>query len=78
MDSSENIFSFFVGALALISAMLSTISYYRTYLPGAQIKVFDELLKETKDIYDKANADGLLESEAFRDSIQNNISRYAD
>lgn len=76
MDTSESIFSYFVGGLALVSAIISTILYYRIYLPEAQIKILDDLLRETKDIYKKADADGLLEeAEAFRNFIQTQLLR---
>lgn len=64
MDVSSNIFSYFVGGLALISTITSVLLYCRVYLPSAQMKVLEELLTETKVIYDKANLEGLLPREA--------------
>ncbi|KAF9463065.1 hypothetical protein BDZ94DRAFT_1259982 [Collybia nuda] len=68
-DKASNIFSFFLGGLALISAITSTILYYRAFLPTAQMKILDDLLRETKDIYVKAEAEGLLPGTLFRRQV---------
>lgn len=76
LETSEKAFGFFVGVFALFSAVLSTILYYRAYLPGAEIKVLDELLRETMDIYDKARAGGLLPNANFCTDIKNKLSTF--
>ncbi|TFK31621.1 hypothetical protein BDQ12DRAFT_107265 [Crucibulum laeve] len=50
----------FVAGLALLSAFLSAILYYRACLPSVKFKELDELLNETKSIYSQAEAEGLL------------------
>ncbi|KAF9461975.1 hypothetical protein BDZ94DRAFT_757675 [Collybia nuda] len=60
MDSTSNAFSYAVGGLALFSTLASVLLYSRTYLPGAQMKVLDDLLVETRQIYEKASTEGLL------------------
>jgi len=40
--------------------------YCRLYLPSTQLKLLDELLVETKNIYQKANDDMLLSVRASR------------
>jgi hypothetical protein len=60
MDSAQNIFSYCVGGLALVSTILSVLSYCRRYLPTTQLRRLDDLLVETKDIYRKANDEDLL------------------
>lgn len=64
---SEDIFNYYIGGLTLISTMVSIALYCRTYLAGAQIKVLDELLQETRVIYEKSSADGLLSMEYRRE-----------
>jgi hypothetical protein len=60
MGAPENIFSYCVGGLALFSTISSVLFYCRLYLPTTQLKLLDELLMETKDIYRKASEDRLL------------------
>ncbi|KAF9010787.1 hypothetical protein BDQ17DRAFT_944029 [Cyathus striatus] len=60
MMSSADIFNYAVGALAVASAFISVTLYSRSYLPGAQIKVLEKILKNTKEIYQEAEADCAL------------------
>lgn len=64
---TETIFNYYIGGLTLISAMVSIALYSRTYLAGTQIKVLDELLQETRIIYEKSCTDGLLPPDYSRD-----------
>ena len=65
-DNSANLFNFVVGVFGFIATITSTALCCRAYLPGAQMKILDELLQETRTIYEKADADGLFPSDAFR------------
>lgn len=58
--AAESTFNFFVGGLALLSTVFSMLVYLNSYLPAPRMKLFDELLVETKSIYEKASAEGLL------------------
>lgn len=73
--NSESVFNYFVGALALLSTFFSMLLYLRVSLPGPQMKVFDELLVETKSIYEKASAEGLLPAEMSLEA-QNQLREY--
>lgn len=72
-ESASNIFSFCLGGLALISAITSTVLYYRAFLPNAQMKILDDLLRETQGIYDKAEAEDLLPGALFRRQIRQQL-----
>lgn len=62
MDKQSDIFNYYVGGMALFSTVISAALFSRMYLPGAQLRVLDELLRETRNIYEKSSADGLLSS----------------
>ena len=70
MDSAgeSTIFSYCVGALALISTITSVLFYCQLYLPASQLKHLDELLLETKEIYRKAIDERLLLPEVSSDA----------
>lgn len=68
MDQSSNIFSYCVGAFALISTITSVSFYCQLYLPTSQLKQLDELLLETKRIYLKANDERLLVPDVFTEA----------
>jgi hypothetical protein len=60
MIPPESIFSYCVGALALISTVSSVLFFCKLYLPASQLKYLDELLLETREIYRKASDEMLL------------------
>ena len=62
--SAQNVFSYCVGGLALISTVSSAIFYCGLYLPSTQLRLLDELLIETKNIYHKTTDEKLLTVEA--------------
>ncbi|GLB34250.1 hypothetical protein LshimejAT787_0111340 [Lyophyllum shimeji] len=64
--AAESIFNYFVGGLALLSTLFSMLFYLNVYLPGPRMKAFDETLAETKTIYEKAQAEGLLPPDMSR------------
>jgi hypothetical protein len=63
MEPAQILFSYCVGALALFNTILSVLSYCRRYLPTTQLKLLDEILTETKNIFAKANDETLLSVE---------------
>jgi hypothetical protein len=63
MEPAQNIFSYFVGALALLNTIISVLCYCRQYLPTTQLGLLDEILTETKNIFSKANDETLLSAE---------------
>lgn len=65
---AESIFNYFVGGFALLSTIFSMLVYLHVYLPGPRMKAFDELLVETRNIYEKASADDLLPAEMSREA----------
>jgi len=75
-DSASNHFNFIAGVLGFIVTVASTTLCCRAYLPGAQMKILDELLTETRTIYEKANADDLFPSDNFRKSSLTTLARY--
>jgi hypothetical protein len=68
MGTAETAFSYCVGGLALISTISSMLFYCRLYLPTTQLRLLDEILVETKDIYRKASEGGLLPSKVSIDA----------
>ena len=60
MSQHSNEFSYFLGGLALMTTIVSLVLYTRTYLPSTQLKILDELLQETRQIYEKSDAEDLL------------------
>jgi hypothetical protein len=66
MAPAENIFSYYVGALALVSTVSSAFLYCRLYLPTSQLRILDDLLEETKNIHRKTDSEGLLSPEASK------------
>jgi len=49
-----------IGGLALMSTAISLTLFSRSYLPSSQIKILDEVLRETRQIYDQSVAEELL------------------
>lgn len=73
--NKEDLFAYCLGGLAIISAVTSVALYSQSYLPGAQIRVLNELLCETREIYDKSHSDGLL-SDDFRREFEEDLAGY--
>jgi hypothetical protein len=61
MAQADNIFSYCVGTLALITTITSVLLYCRQYyLPTSQLRLLDDILSETKNIYHRTYGEGLL------------------
>ena len=73
-DNAASHFNFIIGVLGFAVTIASTVLCFRTYLPGAQMKILDELLKETRSIYEKADADDLFPSGDFREITLTRLS----
>ena len=59
-----------MGGVALMSTVASLTLYSRTYLPEPQMKILEELLQETRQIYEKSDAEDLLPSDFKADFIE--------
>lgn len=77
-SQSAHLFNFVVGVFGFIATITSTALCCRAYLPGAQMKILDDLLKETRTIYEKADGDGLFPSDAFRRTSLTMLARAED
>ena len=64
MTAASQDLSYFLGGLALMSTVTSLGLYSRSYLPNAQIKILDELLHETRQIYEKSDAEDLIPNDS--------------
>ena len=53
-----------------MTTLVSLTLYSRTYLPGSQMKILDELLQETRQIYEKSDAEDLLPTHFKADFIE--------
>ena len=62
MSHESRDFSYFLGGLALMSTLISLLLCSRSYLPSIQMKILDELLQETKQIYETSEAEDLIPS----------------
>lgn len=63
MDRSSTIFGYYIGAFGLLTSVLSSAYFCHNYFPSAQLKVLDDLLRETQEYYEKARVDGLLSTQ---------------
>lgn len=77
MDRSSTIFAYYVGAFGLTTTIVSVVYFCHNYLPSAQLKVLDDVLRETRDFYEKARSDGLL-PEPYAERVQANLSKLED
>ena len=59
----------------MVTTAVSLTLYSRTYLPGTQIKILNDLLEETWSIYEKSEVDGLL-PEDFRVNFRERYIKY--
>ena len=67
MDStSASQFGFIAGVLGFVMAVTSASAWCRAYFPSVQMKILDDLLRETQQIYEQADAEDLFPSENFR------------
>ena len=66
MGQSSSDFGYFVGGLGLMSTAISLAFFSRSYLPSNQMKILDELLRETRQIYEKSVEADLLPSNLQR------------
>lgn len=78
MESPANNFNFVAGVFGFVVTIASAALCCRAYLPGTQMKILDELLKETRSIYEKANADNLFPSDDFREVSLITLTEYVD
>ena len=67
MDStSASHFGFIAGVLGFVLAVTSASACCRGCFPSVQMKILDELLRETRQIYEQADSENLFPSDFFR------------
>lgn len=67
MDTtSASHFSFIAGVLGFVIAVTSASAWCRACFPSVQMKILDDLLRETRQIYEQADTENLFPSEKFR------------
>ncbi|RDB20141.1 hypothetical protein Hypma_012976 [Hypsizygus marmoreus] len=75
MDAASNVFSYSVGAIALVSTVVSVLFFLRLFFPAPQMKILDAVLLETKTLYQKVDAEGLLPVKVSK-SVQVKLNEY--
>ena len=79
MDNiAANHFSFIAGVLGFAVAMTSASALCRACFPSVQMKILDDLLRETRQIYEQADAENLFPSEIFREISKAMLARCVD
>jgi len=79
MDStSASHFSFIAGVLGFVIAVTSTSAWCRACFPSVQMKILDDLLRETQKIYEQADAENLFPSEKFRKISKSMLARCVE
>ena len=79
MDSiSANHFNFIAGVLGFVIAVTSASAWCRACFPSVQMKILDDLLRETRQIYEQADAENLFPSENFRKISKSMLARCVD
>ena len=67
MDStSASHFGFISGVLGFVLAVTSASACCRGCFPSVQMKILDELLRETRQIYEQADSENIFPSDFFR------------
>ncbi|KAF8892223.1 hypothetical protein BD779DRAFT_1798854 [Infundibulicybe gibba] len=62
-------FNLFIGALSLVTAISSTILCCRAFLPRVQMRLFVEIMAETKAMLLDADQKGLIQDESLREDF---------
>ena len=75
MSQASTDFSYFLGGLAVMSTIFSLAYGLQSYMPSNQMKILDELLLDTRQIYDKSLAGGFL-PEDLKDDLGERLKGY--
>ena len=76
MDStSASHFNFIAGVLGFVIAITSASAWCRACFPSIQMKILDDLLRETRQIYQQADTENLFPSEIFRKISKSMLAR---
>jgi hypothetical protein len=79
MDSaSASHFNFIAGVLGFVIAVTSASAWCRACFPSVQMKILDDLLRETRQIYEQADAENLFPSENFRKMSKSMLARCVE
>ncbi|KAF8879577.1 hypothetical protein BD779DRAFT_1146271 [Infundibulicybe gibba] len=68
-------FNLFIGALSLVTAISSTILCCRAFLPRVQMRLFVEIIAETKALLLEADQKGLIQNERIRQDFTTKIEQ---
>ncbi|KAF8874748.1 hypothetical protein BD779DRAFT_234931 [Infundibulicybe gibba] len=68
-SSASDSFNLFVGALSLVTAISSTVLCFRAFLPRVQMRLFIEIMAETKAMLLEADQKGFFRDESIREDF---------
>ncbi|KAF8897939.1 hypothetical protein BD779DRAFT_1493044 [Infundibulicybe gibba] len=74
-SSSSNNFNLFIGALSLVTAITSSVLCFRAFLPRAQMRLFIEIMDESKAMFLEADQKGLIQDESVRQDFTAKIEQ---
>ncbi|KAF8868143.1 hypothetical protein BD779DRAFT_1121605 [Infundibulicybe gibba] len=76
-NSASDGFNLFIGALSLVTAISSTILCCRAFLPRVQMRLFIEIMDETKAMLLDADHKGLIRNEFIRQGFMIKIEQLS-
>ena len=76
-NTSASHFNFIAGVLGFVIAVASASAWGCACFPSVQMKILDDLLRETRQIYEQADAENLFPSEKFRKISKSMLARCA-
>ena len=76
-STSASDFNFIAGVLCFVIAVASATTCCYTCFPSVQMKILDDLLRETRQIYVQADAENLFPFEVSRD-ISTELARCVE
>ncbi|KAF8893558.1 hypothetical protein BD779DRAFT_1058367 [Infundibulicybe gibba] len=77
-NATSNNFNLFIGALSLVTAISSTVLCCRAFLPRAQMRLFVEIMGETKAMLLEADQKGLIQNESIRQGFTIKIEQLEE
>ena len=76
-STSASHFNFIAGVICFVIAVVSATAWCYTCFPSVQMKILDDLLRETRQIYVQADAENLLPFEVSQD-ISTELARCVE
>ena len=74
-NTSASNFSFIAGVFGFVIAVNSASAWCRACFPSVQMKILDDLLRETRQIYEQADTENLFPSEIFQKISKSMLAR---